>query len=184
MRRTVLLTIGAVILVGITFILGSAYSGLINVSARGNEGTLSRWFLTTVRDRSIRNRSSDIIAPALGDSTLLAEGFEHYNDMCVTCHGAPGREPDELAQGLNPPAPLLAHQYTVRSPEETFWIIKNGVKMTGMAAFGPTHPDSAIWGMVALVRKLSTMTPEAFRALQKSPKNKDVDHMEHMEHHH
>lgn len=175
MRKTVFLTIAAVIVAEVVVALLFAYSGLVNVAAVGKEGNISKWFLTSVRDKSIGSRSGDIAVPALTDSSLLAKGFDYYNEMCVTCHGAPGHEPDELAQGLNPPAPLFAHTPSTRSAAETFWIIKNGIKMTGMAAFGPTHSDSLIWGMAAVVRQLASMTPEMYTAKTKGSMNMDME---------
>ena len=66
--------------------------------------------------------------------------------MCLTCHGAGTVDPSEIGEGLNPPAPDLT-QPSVQSKTdgELFWIVQNGIRMTGMPAFGPTHKDEEIW---------------------------------------
>ena len=64
--------------------------------------------------------------------------------MCVVCHGAPGKEPSYIRQGLRPEPPNLAESSKRWGGAELFWIIKNGIKMTGMPAFGPTHQDEEI----------------------------------------
>jgi mono/diheme cytochrome c family protein len=99
--------------------------------------------------------------------------------MCVTCHGAPGIAPDELAQGLNPQAPELAQSTTDLSPGEMFLIIKDGIKMTGMPAWGTSHSDSAIWAMVVFLQRLQTLTPETYGVFQKSQLQEATEAKEH-----
>jgi mono/diheme cytochrome c family protein len=166
--KKVILTVIAVVLVEIVAVIIGAYSGIPDVSATRSEGSITDWFLNTTKDHSISSRAANIHVPSLGDSSLIATGFEHYDEMCVTCHGAPGKNPDELALGLNPPAPDLVTSTTDLSPAEMFVIVKNGIKMTGMPAWGTSHPDSAIWAMVAFLQRLQTLTPETYRSYQNS----------------
>ena len=179
MRKVVFLTIITVLFIEIIFAIVAVYFGFADVSAASSEGSIGRWFLGTVRDRSIHSRALDIVVPSLDDSILVMKGFDHYNEMCVTCHGAPGLEPGELAQGLNPPAPVFAHSSSNRNAAETFLIVKNGIKMTGMPAWAPTHDDSAIWAMVAFLRHLPQLTPEKYRALQKMGHSEEMENMDH-----
>jgi mono/diheme cytochrome c family protein len=121
----------------------------------------------TIRDRSIAEQSEALTPPRLADPRLVQTGLQHYHEMCVTCHGAPGRAPSEIGQGLNPPPPKLyadelQNEY---SESELFWIIKHGIRMTGMPAFGPTHTDEDVWALVAFVHRLSQMTPQDYRAM-------------------
>ncbi len=174
MKKTIL-TVMAVILVEIIAIIIGAYSGIPDVSATKPEGKITDWFLNTTKDHSIHSRAANVNVPALNDSSLEATGFEHYDEMCVTCHGAPGKEPDELALGLNPPAPDLAASTTDLSPAEMFLIVRDGIKMTGMPAWGTSHSDSAIWAIVAFLQRLQTLTPETykgFKNLQSQEKQK------------
>jgi mono/diheme cytochrome c family protein len=68
-----------------------------------------------------------------------------------------------MSQGLYPPAPELARGIK-HTPEQTFWIIKHGVKLTAMPAWGKTHDDQLIWDMVAFIRQLPTMSPDQYKA--------------------
>lgn len=164
--KTIVVTILGVILFGIITMIAGAYSGIPDVAATTPEGRLMSWFMNTTKDHSIRSRAQNITAPALNDSTLIAAGFAHYNEMCVTCHGAPGKKPDELAQGLNPLPPNLAQSTRDLDPAEMFVIVKSGIKMTGMPGFGSTHNDSAVWAMVAFLKRLQTMSPEDYAGYQ------------------
>jgi mono/diheme cytochrome c family protein len=169
--KTILLTILGVLFVEVIAVLIGAYSGIPDVAATKPEGGFMSWFLNTTKDHSISSRAQTIPVPSLNDTTLIATGFGHYNEMCVTCHGAPGKKPDELAQGLNPAPPDLALSTRDMSPSEMFLVIKDGVKMTGMAGFGSTHSDSEVWAMVAFLKHLQTMSPEEYTAFQKSQNN-------------
>ena len=93
---------------------------------------------------------------------LAVRGFADFDEMCVTCHGAPGKERSEIGKGLNPPPPDLATAARRWSDAELFWIIKNGVRMTGMPAFGKTHDDERIWALATVVRQLPDMTAERY----------------------
>jgi mono/diheme cytochrome c family protein len=167
MKKTIL-TVIAVILLEIIVVIIGAYSGIPDVSATKPEGSIADWFLNTTKDHSIHSRAQSIAVPSLYDSSLVATGIKYYNEMCVTCHGVPGREPDKLAKGLNPPAPDLTGLVTDLSPGEMFLIVKDGIKMTGMPAWGPTNSDSSIWAMVAFLQRSQTLTPETYKAFQNS----------------
>ena len=142
------------------------YSGWYNVSANEQENGIMKWVLNTTKDRSIEFRSKDITVPDLNASSMLKEGFEHYNEMCVSCHGAPGLEETEVSVGLNPTAPFLVKVAKEIDPKELFWITKNGIKMTGMPAWGKTHSDEKIWAIVAFVKKLPNMTAEEYQKME------------------
>jgi mono/diheme cytochrome c family protein len=140
------------------------FSGVYNVGASSGEGSLLGWILSTTMERSVREHASGIVSPDLGDSALIDLGYDHYKEMCVSCHGSPAGGRSEAGVGLDPPAPELSHAARDWTAGELYWILKNGVKMTGMPAFGPTHSERELWGMVAFLRKLEGMSPEAYAA--------------------
>ena len=148
------------------------YAGGYNVAADAPHWPATARVLEAVRERSIRARSAGIVVPNLADDALIAQGAEHYGAMCAGCHLAPGVDDTELRAGLYPKPPNLAavasthgHAHAARSPAEQFWIIKHGLKMTGMPAWGPTHDDAEIWGLVAFVRQLPAMHAAQYREL-------------------
>jgi len=159
--KATLLTIAVLILAGIGFV----YAGLFNVAADEPHWNLTRRVIEVTRERSIAVRASGIQAPSLEDTHLIAMGAEHYEEMCTQCHLAPGRKDSELRSGMNPTPPNLAEHARHRSPEQMFWIIKHGLKMTAMPAWGITHDDRSIWAMVAFVRKLPDLSPAGYREL-------------------
>ncbi len=153
------LTVAAMIVLGILIVLGTARSGCVDVSATGKDPALVVWLLETTRESSIERAVDRLEQPELTDEMTIA-GVVHYQESCVDCHGAPGEEPDEWADGLNPPPPDLAHEDI--DPLEAFWVIQNGIRMTGMPAFGPTHDEAEIWTLAALVAELPRITPERY----------------------
>lgn len=164
-------TLIVIVVLTIGFIL-FLESGIYNISAMSPHNKLTLWMIRTLKDNSIEHRYKNIKAPDnLTDSTLVNIGFSHYNEMCVGCHGAPGISNNEIGKGLYPHPPNLAHSAKEMSPSELFWITKNGIKMTGMPAFGKTHSDDKIWAIVAFMEKLPTMTKEQYNALQITSKN-------------
>jgi mono/diheme cytochrome c family protein len=165
--RTVILTLIVVLIV--TFLGGIAfiYSGLFDVSARWQEGPLVKWVLVTTRERSLDVRKDKVKVPDnLDDPAVIMAGFKYFRRMCVICHSAPGLVPSDLSRGLNPPPPDFAHLKEVDvDPPEYFLIIRNGIRMTAMPAWGITHSDTKIWSMVGFLRKLPNMTPAQYQTM-------------------
>lgn len=85
--------------------------------------------------------------------------------MCAACHGAPGVERGALGKGMNPEPPDLAAEAAEWSDRELFWITKHGIKLAGMPAFGVTHSDEEVWGIVAFLRRLEHISPEEYRRM-------------------
>ena len=160
-------TVAAFAVISVVIAIGYIYSGFYDVAASQPDNTLMRWVLITTRNRSIDRRASEITVPPLGDPKLIQEGFEHYHEMCTGCHLAPGIESSEIREGLNPVPPVLAKVVPNSSPARLFWVIKNGVKMTAMPAWGTSHSDQMIWAMVAFLERLPTLTPAEYQAMEK-----------------
>lgn len=142
-----------------------AWSGLYNIAATRPHWAVTSSFIEMLRDRSITAHSDGIQAPDLNDPQLVGAAFSHYHGMCRLCHGAPEYPPEEFAKGLYPAPPSMSegHIQEKRSPAELYWIIKHGLKMTGMPAFGPTHDENELWGLVALAQEMPRMTAERYR---------------------
>ena len=147
------------------------YSGIYNISAMTPHSKLTMWMMNTVRNNSIEhNANNNLKTPNLSDTSLVKMGFIHYREMCVGCHGAPGIEQSEIGKGLYPNPPKLSTIVNHWTPQQLFWITKNGLKMTGMPAFAPTHSDDMIWAIVAFTEKLSTLTKEQYQILDNETK--------------
>lgn len=145
----------------------SLFSGAINVAGTDVHTAPVRWLLKTTMERSVRAHAREVQIPPnvnLNDRELAQQGFGHYNVACTPCHGAPGVKPAPWMV-INPMAPLLVETAKNWSDAELFWITKNGIKMTGMPALGPTHKDEPLWAISALVRQLPTMTADEYKAM-------------------
>jgi mono/diheme cytochrome c family protein len=146
---------------------GVVYSGAYDVSAANPEPAWRARLFETVKDRSIDRRAAEqqAAAPSLTDPERIRTGVVHFNEMCVTCHGAPGVPKSEIGMGLNPDPPDLAHEGEEQAPGRLFWVLKNGIKMTGMPAFGMTHTDDQIWAMVAFLKQLPKIDAQRYAAM-------------------
>ncbi|CAM2890556.1 cytochrome c [Legionella anisa] len=166
--KIVSVTVVFLIILGLAGVLTFVYSGFFNISAQEKELPLLDWLLVTTRERSITVHAGGIKAPPnLQNPAVIREGFDHYREMCVACHRAPGLGPSELSQGLNPSPPNFSQmkQWDM-TPEEVFWVVKNGIRMTGMPAWGASHDDEKIWALVAFLETLPGMTPEHYQAME------------------
>jgi len=162
-------------------LLGAAafiYSGAFNVAADQPHSPLVYQLLDTARQRAIATRASGIVVPPLDDPQRIAMGAAHYPEMCAGCHLAPGVRASDLRDGLYPTPPDFTQRNTI-DPAQMFWAIKHGVKLTAMPAWGKTHDDDAIWGLVAFVKNLPELTPEQY---EQAAGKIDAEHHHH-EHH-
>lgn len=141
-----------------------AWSGAYNIAATRPHWGATLSFINLLKDRSIAVHSDKIQSFELEDAQKWA-AFAHFHGMCRLCHGAPGYASLEFAGGFYPPPPSLisGHLQQEFSEAEIYWIVKHGIKMTGMPAFGPTHDEQALWGLAALVEELPRITPEKYR---------------------
>ena len=81
------------------------------------------------------------------------------------CHGAPGVNWAKFSEGLRPDPPDLKKVATEREPQQLFWVIRNGINMTGMPGFGLIEvPDQEIWTIAAFVKKLPTVTDADYKS--------------------
>ena len=166
MSRGTVLTAMVTALIMIVLVAASglivSYAGIYNVAATQEHTSLARWFLETTMERSVAVRADELPDPPSMDSADVQHGFEHYRSMCVVCHGAPGIERGDFGQGMTPPPPELAEAGEEMSSKEIFWVTKNGIKLAGMPAFGPTHSDEEIWAIVAFVERLQDMSSDEY----------------------
>lgn len=141
-----------------------AWSGAYNIAASEPHWDVTASFIQTLRDRSIASRSSDIYPPELDDPKYRQAALAHYHGMCRLCHGAPGYPPNEFAKGLYPAPPDMTSGgvQKARSEADIYWVVKHGLKMTGMPAFGSTHKEEELWGLMVLAGAMPGMSPERY----------------------
>jgi len=163
--KTVVATIGALIAIAVLAGLTVVYTGLFNVATTWDDPGLVRWALETTRETSIERHAAGVTAPPLDDLKKVENGFRSYREMCAICHTPPGAKDSPVAKGLNPQPPKLEKEVDEISPSELFWVIKNGIRMTGMPGWGVTHEDDELWDIVAFVKTMPKMSKADYRAL-------------------
>jgi mono/diheme cytochrome c family protein len=162
--RKSLLTLTLLAIVGLLLVGGFIWAGIYNVGADDTHTRPVYALLQTIRQRSITNRASSIEVPDLSDPSLIRQGAGNYDSMCTGCHLAPGREDTELSKGLYPVPPAFA-KAAPGDPAHHFWVIKHGLKATGMPAWGKSMEDEYIWGMVAFLQQLPRLDTDGYQAL-------------------
>lgn len=130
------------------------YSGLYDVTAATPRTRVVAWAVHQVYQHSMERDSAGIIVPAdLEAAATVQNGAQLYSENCAMCHTAPGMPFTAVARGINPSAPILLAVKRKNHPNQMFWVIKNGVKMTGMGAFGKTMTDQQMWDLAAFLQK-------------------------------
>lgn len=171
--------VAATLIVLGVLVVGAAifvWSGIYNIGADNPHWSATHAAIETLRERSIEARLDDIQPPNLDDPRRIQRGTLSYSAMCTGCHLSPGSDDTEIRPGLYPMPPNLSKEET-HDPRRTFWIIKHGIKLTAMPAWGKTHTDEQIWDMVAFLQKLPGMTPAQYEQLGGKPPAEDEDHM-------
>lgn len=158
--------IAVTIVVGVAFI----YSGFYPVGADDRHTPVTYWALDTLRERSVSRAAQSIEVPVeLNTSTRLLRGGSDYQAMCVSCHLAPDMSESDFTKGLNPAPPNLTQHQGDENLESRarsqFWVIKHGIKASGMPAWGPGHDDERIWNIVAFLQRLPELSPEQYQIL-------------------
>jgi mono/diheme cytochrome c family protein len=154
---------------GVLAVVGAAglivvYTGAYNVAATEEHAAFTRWAFDTTMQKSVERRASDLPVPQ-ATPEMIAAGAAAYRETCQYCHAGPGVERADWAGGLRPRPPHLTEAATEWSPQEIFWLVKHGVKMSGMPAFGPTRDDATLWNIAAFVKELPAMTAERYAEL-------------------
>jgi mono/diheme cytochrome c family protein len=148
------------------------FGGFFDIAADHPDPDIVNWALIHVRKASIVRHASDQPPASIEDPTSVRAGARAFSQIgCIKCHGGPGVKPDKFSEGLNPP-PNLDKVINDLLPQEVFWIIKKGIKMTGMPSFGTADPpvaDQTIWNIVAFAKKLPSVSEEDFKAWSAAP---------------
>ncbi|MDE1899154.1 MAG: cytochrome c [Xanthomonadaceae bacterium] len=177
MKNTLIVLLGAALAVALG-LYAFMWLGMYNMGADSPHWKATVSMLTMMRERSIEKHAANIAVPSdINDPKLILKGAGQYAAMCSGCHLAPGITDSEIRPGLYPQPPDLS-QVRV-DPRKAFWVIKHGIKMSAMPAWGFSHDDATIWSMVAFLQKLPGMTPAEYRAIvAKAPPDEDMGPMD------
>lgn len=145
-----------------------AWSGLVPIAASGGHWGPVGWFLHWTMHNAVRTQSLGIAVPPhldLDDPDLVRQAAGHFATGCAPCHGAPGGDAAVVFTNMMPKPPGLVEPVAEWDDAELFWIVKNGIKYTGMPAWPAPQRDDEIWAMVAFLRALPGLSADGYRAL-------------------
>jgi mono/diheme cytochrome c family protein len=161
------LVIAAVLAVGVIGAGVFVESGLYNIGADDHHTKIVLVMIEQLRERSIGVRARAVEVPPLEDPKRVMAGAQRYAALCVGCHLAPGVTKSDIRPGLYPHPPNLAQEDT-KDTQRAFWIIKHGIKMSAMPAWGKSLDDAAIWDIVSFIRKMPDVSADQYRQLSSS----------------
>ena len=151
------------------------HSGRLPVAATTPADLVDR-IAMTAKFEAVRRGGNGLQVVLPTDAASIARGREHYVENCLPCHGGPGVKPAEFAQGMNPGPPDIDGALQNYTDAQLFWVIKNGLRATGMPAFGINHKDEEIAAIAAFVRRTRHLTPEERKELAVTGPREDHHH--------
>ena len=138
-------------------------------SARPDPGRLETLAALTIRNLAIGRQARGLTNPVERSPEVIASGREHFADHCASCHANDGSGETTIGRGLYPRAPDMRLARTQDlSDGDLFYIIENGVRLTGMPAWGTGAPsgESASWMLVHFIRHLPDLSPPELAAME------------------
>ena len=148
---------------------GVMFSGVIPVTASSGHWDITKWVLHTAMRRSVATHSMGITPPEglddLDDEALVLLGAGHYEHGCRYCHGAVGTRMPRVPGAMTPVPPWLPPRIEGLDDAELFYVVKHGVKFTGMPAWPAQERDDEVWALVAFLRRVPEMSQAEYRRL-------------------
>jgi mono/diheme cytochrome c family protein len=157
--------IGTIAIIVAVAAAGFFFGGFYSVAGTQEEPGIVAAALIRVRQASIDRHAVETPPISLDDPAAVQAGAHAFSARgCVNCHGGPGATWAKFSEGLHPSPPDLKEVAPRLEPRQLFWVIKNGINMTGMPSFGPIGvPDQEIWTIVAFLKKLPNVSDQDFK---------------------
>ncbi len=164
-KRPLLLSITA------ASVAGAAAFGWMTIrrgfSARDNPSAMEVYVAKTARKLSIPASERDAKNPFPPTPEVLSEARAHFADHCATCHGNDGSGKTEIGQNLYPKPPDMRQSETQNLTDgQIYYIIHNGIRLTGMPAWGGPGEDDDSWKLVLFIRHLPQMNPQEMKEME------------------
>jgi mono/diheme cytochrome c family protein len=154
----------AVAIVGVLGAVAYVKLGMFNVAASHPHSQLVEWITHDTMINSVKRRAADVPLPATISAAQAKRGFCQYEAHCVACHGGPAVAREQWVNGMNPAPPYLLDATRQWTPRELHWIVRNGIKMTGMPAWRDTLSEREIGDVVAYLEAMPQMPPQSYVA--------------------
>ena len=164
MKRRWIKIAGALAALGVSGFLFAA-AGLAPIKASSGHWPITAWLLKFTMRRSLATQSLGLKPPQLDTPDLVLQGAGHYETGCRSCHGSPGEPVPRVSQQMTPRPPSLSSATNELAPDELFYVVKHGVKFTGMPAWPTQQRDDEIWAMAAFLLKFPQLNAASYRQL-------------------
>jgi mono/diheme cytochrome c family protein len=157
MKKLVLGITVLLLMIALAIGIGAFKVGLVPVNADVPPSGLETRFIPIAVHASVAHNAEEQPNPVDPTDENLIAGGEIYTELCARCHGIPGKAPSVLGASFYPPAPQFTVQPSTYTEGELFWIVKHGIRNTGMPAWGRLLTDQDIWRTVAVLRRLNSL---------------------------
>jgi mono/diheme cytochrome c family protein len=114
---------------------------------------------------AVKRSAASLSVPSAATEDSIIAGGKLYVRGCMGCHGEPGK-PFAEDHSNYPPIPQLPHVGTQYSEPETYWIIKHGIRMTAMSAYGYAYTEDQLWSLAAFMHRIDKLTPAEIQSIQ------------------
>jgi mono/diheme cytochrome c family protein len=145
--------------------IGCFALGLTQIRSDSKPSGWESQLMNSAVHAAVRRNASGITNPAPASDQILVSGGKLYVEGCAGCHG-------ELAKPFRedhdhfPPVPQLPHVGTQYSEPEAYWIVKHGIRMSAMSAYGHFYSEQQLWALAAFVNRIQNLPPDVLRAIQ------------------
>lgn len=141
------------------------FGGFYSVAATAQAPAIVDSAIIRIRQASIAHHAAEAPSISVDDPAVVQAGARAFATRgCVNCHGGPGVKWAKFSEGLNPSPPDLKDVVGTLDAREIFWVVKNGIDMTGMPSFGSTGvPDQEIWSIAAFLKKLPSVSDQDYK---------------------
>jgi hypothetical protein len=140
-------------------------AGLFNTTSSAPHNPIVSWATHATFIHSVRRRSSVVSSRPVFNQAEVQAGSRQYQADCAMCHGGPGVGRAPWVRGLTPTPPFLLDASRRWNPDQLYFIIDKGVKMTAMPAWGEARTPAQVWSVVAFLDALPTLTPQQYREM-------------------
>jgi mono/diheme cytochrome c family protein len=159
------------VVVTLAVLAGGAYlyceQGLADLRADAGPGFLDEW-LNSAMDNSVKRHAPEAESPVPASEANLLAGARLYVDKCASCHGSPVNPNSDLGKAFHPSAPQFFGDDPPDMPaNQSFYIVKHGIRMTGMPAWGFVMTDSEIWQVVGVLGQIKNLPASVQQELRK-----------------
>src|SRR6185295_13745805 len=164
-RRTATIGLGGIVL--LVVVCGIALTSLNGLSARSQPSAVERVLALMVRRWAIPRGAANAVNPVPFSAETWAEARAHFADHCASCHANDGSGRTTIGQNLYPKTPDMRLPPTQQLTDgELYWTIANGVRLTGMPAFGSGANDTDTWKLVHFIRRLNELSAEQLKDME------------------